>query len=127
MPEVDPLPLPTSPELADLGLGSAQRAIYRLLYENRDRPLTMLEMRERLEATLGTQEQLDRRRRDLNRSFVIERVRDGPSTGYRLVAQRPSTESGELGISERVRAQVLQYGRCAMCGRTPLEHGVLLQ
>ncbi|HLH64166.1 MAG TPA: HNH endonuclease signature motif containing protein [Solirubrobacteraceae bacterium] len=127
MPEVDPLPRPDSPELDKFGLGSSQRAIYRLLYENRDRPMTMLEIRERLEAQLGPQEQLDRRRRDLNPYFVIERVRSGGETRYRLVGRKPIHESEDLGISERVRAQVLRFGRCEQCGRTPRDHGVVLQ
>ena len=127
MPEVDPLPLPDDPELEQLGLGASQRAIYRLLYENQDRPLTMLEIREQLEAELGAQEQLDRRRRDLNKHFVIERVQGGIATRYRLVARKPATESGDLGISERLRAKVLRFGRCEQCGRTPRDHGVVLQ
>lgn len=127
MPELDPLPLPDSPDLDQLGLGTSQRAIYRLLYENRDHPLTMLEIRERLEAQLGPQEQLDRRRRDLNKHFLIERVRKGGDTRYRLVARKPTTESDDLGITERVRAQVLRLGRCEQCGRTPRDHGVVLQ
>jgi 5-methylcytosine-specific restriction endonuclease McrA/predicted transcriptional regulator len=127
VPEVDPLPPPDSPELERLGLGTSQRAIYRLLYENRDRPPTMREIREQLEGELGFQEQLDRRRRDLNPYFVIERVRSGGETRYRLVARKPATESGDLGISERVRAEVLRFGRCEMCGRTPRDHGVVLQ
>lgn len=127
VPEVDPLPLPDSPELERLGLGSSQRAIYKLLYENREQPLTMLEIRDRLEEQLGSQEQLDRRRRDLNKHFVIERLKSGTITRYRLVARKPATESDALGISERLRAKILRFGRCEMCGRTPRDHGVVLQ
>jgi 5-methylcytosine-specific restriction endonuclease McrA len=127
MSEVDPLPAPGSDELQAMALGTAQRAIYRVLYENQTTPLTMLEIRDRLHEELGSQEQLDRRRRDLNPYFVIERVRRGPETGYRIVGRKPRTESDDLGISERVRAEVLRFGRCEQCGRTPRDHGVLLQ
>jgi 5-methylcytosine-specific restriction endonuclease McrA len=87
----------------------------------------MLEIRRHLETQLGSQEQLDRRRRDLNRHFVIERVSGGLETRYRLVARKPATDSENLGISERVRAQVLRLARCEQCGRTPRDHGVALQ
>jgi 5-methylcytosine-specific restriction endonuclease McrA len=87
----------------------------------------MLEIRDRLAGELGDQEQLDRRRRELNKYFVIERANSGRQTTYRLTDRKAVVESAVLGISERVRAQVLQFGRCAMCGRTPAEHKVVLQ
>lgn len=127
MPEVPPLPDPGSDELKQLVPSRASQAIYRLLYENRDRPLTMLEIRDALQVELGPQEQLDRRRRTLNQHFVIEKVTGGAETRYRLAARKPETASEDAGISERVRAEVLQHGRCAMCGRTVAEHQVVLQ
>lgn len=123
----DPLPAPGSPELDALGLGRAQMAIYRVLYEHQGTPLTMLEIREILRAELGDQEQLDRRRRDLNPFFSIERTRRGRDAAYRLVGLKERTESEVLGISERVRAEVLRFGRCQQCGRTPGDDGVRLQ
>ena len=87
----------------------------------------MLEIRERLSDELGSQEQLDRRRRDLNPFFEIERSRIGKETRYRLVGVKSSRPEVAGGISERVRAEVLQFGRCAMCGRTVADHGVTLQ
>jgi 5-methylcytosine-specific restriction endonuclease McrA len=119
--------MPGSPELDVLGLGRAQAAIYRVLYEHRDTPLTMLEIRGLLRAELGDQEQLDRRRRDLNPFFLIERTQTGHDAAYRLVGLKERSESEVLGISERVRAQVLKFGRCEQCGRTPRDHGVRLQ
>jgi 5-methylcytosine-specific restriction endonuclease McrA len=87
----------------------------------------MLDIRQKLESVLGEQEQLDRRRRELNKHFVIERSIGSRETRYRLVGRKPHTESGDLGISERVRAEVLKLGRCDQCGRTPRDHGVVLQ
>src|SRR5262245_39924303 len=86
----------------------------------------MREIREEL-AEIGTQEQLDRRRRELNRYFEIERVRVGTETRSRLVAQKARAADLDTGISERDRAAVLRLGLCAMCGRTPLVDGVRLQ
>lgn len=120
------LPAPTGQVLLDLKLSYQAREVYGLLYANRDTPLTMREIRDRL-AGIGTQEQLDRRRRELNRYFDIEHVRSGRETAYRLVRQKPRSASADLGISERDRAAVLRHGRCAMCGRTPLGDHVKLQ
>jgi len=121
------LPNPDSPEFEALGLASSVREIYRLLYENQSTPLTQLEIRSMLEERLGMQEQLDRRRRDLNPYFEVERSRSGKETRYRLVARKAVLPAKAGGISERVRAQVFQFGRCDMCGRTVAEHRVVLQ
>lgn len=119
------LPAPDSAELQRLHLSYQAREIYRLLFDTREQPLTMQEIRARL-AAIGTQEQLDRRRRELNRYFVIERVRDGVGTRYRL-SDTKTAFAGAAPISERDRAAVLRHGRCSMCGRTPLADGVRLQ
>src|SRR5687767_7142084 len=87
----------------------------------------MLEIRERLGAEVGPQEQLDRRRRDLTPYFNIERIGRGRETSYRLVSRKVDVYNAVSGISERDRAIVLQHGRCAMCGKTPLGDGVKLQ
>ncbi len=87
----------------------------------------MLEIRERLADDLGEQEQLDRRRRELNRYFVIEKAGTGRNTRYQLIGRKAELESEAIGISERVRAEVLREGRCRMCGRTPTDDGVKLQ
>jgi 5-methylcytosine-specific restriction endonuclease McrA len=122
------LPKPGSKQLDSLLRGKPEsvRAIYRLLYEHRDEPMTMLEIRRRLGAEVGEQEQLDRRRRDLNGSFVIEKSGTGKETRYRLVGMKERPLAERL-ISEKDRAEVLRSQRCAMCGRTPLGDGVRLQ
>jgi HNH endonuclease len=120
------LPEPDNLRPPQFRLSYQAREIYRLLYETRDDPLTMREIRDRL-AAIGTQEQLDRRRRELNRYFEIEKVGSGATTRYRLTAVRPRSPELDLGISERDRAAILRHGRCAMCGRTPLDDGVRLQ
>lgn len=120
------LPDPESSVLAELPISYQAREIYRLLYERRDVPPTMREIRELL-PELGSQEQLDRRRRELNRYFLIERVQGGIETRYKLVREKPRSPEADMGISERDRAAILRYGRCAMCGRTPTDQGVLLQ
>jgi 5-methylcytosine-specific restriction endonuclease McrA len=120
------LPHPDSDEVKEL-LRDDQRAVYRVLYERRVNPPTMQEIRQTLGPELGTPEQLDRRKRELHPYFAIEQIRSGREVRFRLSHRKARSESETVGISERVRAQVLQHGRCAMCGRTPLEHGVVLQ
>jgi len=120
------LPAPDGLPLRRFPLSYQAREIYRLLHETRDSPLTMRQIRERL-AAIGTQEQLDRRRRELNRYFEIEKLGSGAGTRYRLVGIKPRSPDGDLGISVRDRAYVLRHGRCAMCGRTPLEDRIRLQ
>jgi hypothetical protein len=64
---------------------------------------------------------------ELNRYFEIEKVRSGAGTRYRLKGVKVRSPDADLGISERDRAAVLRHGRCAMCGRTAIDHGVVLQ
>lgn len=119
------LPDPYGEELEKL-VGIGPREIYRILYENRGKPLTMLEIRQ-LIGGRGSDEQLGRRKRDLHTHFTIRRTGSGRNTKYELVGRRAVPAAASSGISERERAVVLQVGRCAMCGRTPLEDGVRLQ
>jgi 5-methylcytosine-specific restriction endonuclease McrA len=133
------LPLPDSDELRALShINAEERAVYRVLFESRnesdDRLPTMQQIRDRVGGGLGDNEQLDRRRRNLNYHFVIEKVRRprtdgrrGMETAYRLVAPKAKLTGLDAAISERDRAFVLRHGRCAMCGRTPLDDGVKLQ
>jgi 5-methylcytosine-specific restriction endonuclease McrA len=123
---VQRLPRPGSKELERLPLSYQAKEIYALLYRSLKSPLTMREIRERL-PRLGTQEQLDRRRRELNRYFVIEKTKGGAETRYRLAGTKARRSDTDLGVSERDRAFVLRHGKCAMCGRTPLDDGVKLQ
>src|SRR2546423_8374798 len=120
------LPTPKSPKLRALPISYQAREIYRVLYDSRSDPPTMREIRDRL-PELGTQEQLDRRRRELNRYFVIDKVSGGTDTRYRLTDVKARSVELDRGISERDRAAVLRHGRCAMCGRTPLDDAVRLQ
>ena len=120
------LPEPDSRTIAELPISYQAREIYRLLYDTRKSPPTMREIREAL-AHIGTQEQLDRRRRELNRYFVIEKAAQGVATRYRLVSMKERRPDADLGVSERDRAAVLRYGLCAMCGSSPLVDGVRLQ
>jgi 5-methylcytosine-specific restriction endonuclease McrA len=115
---------PDSHEFRNIRISSQAREIYRLLLSSD--ALTMRQIRDAL-AHIGTQEQLDRRRRELNRYFAIEKVGAGAATAYRLVGTKPRPLDADVGISERDRAAVLRYGRCAMCGRTALGDGVKLQ
>lgn len=123
------LPAPESAEIAEILSSDELRAIYEILYLRREEePPTMLEIREFVAAKLGrSHSQTDRRVRSLRRVFSI--VTDSSDRGYvyRLVGRAAiSHDTIAARISLRVRARVLAPGRCAMCGRRPSEHGVVL-
>jgi 5-methylcytosine-specific restriction endonuclease McrA len=122
------LPRPDSKKANELlaGKSASVKAIYRLLYEHRNEPLTMLQIRQMLGHEVGEQEQLDRRRRDLHTHFVIEKTRSGRETRYRLAGVKDKPLAERL-ISEKDRAEVLRAGRCAMCGKTAVDDDVRLQ
>lgn len=81
------------------------------------------------------QTHLDRRKRDLKKWFVIEKIKsvvivDGKKrivTLYRCKGRkRHITDEGQ--ISQRLRAEVIHaaHGRCQMCGKTIETHGITL-
>ncbi len=128
----DLLPLPDPhrdvDELANLLPVRTLRDLYTILWATRSSPLTAVQIRENFAAEHGEQSQLDRRRRDLYRLFLIERIKlEGDSTPrYRLVGRLATPRHDAAMISTRTRAEVLRLGRCAQCGRNPIDHGVVL-
>ncbi|MEI2775201.1 MAG: HNH endonuclease signature motif containing protein [Tetrasphaera sp.] len=124
-----PLPEPDSEELATLVGSSMQRMLYGLLYRRRNtNPPTMVELRAFAADALGEdQSQTDRRVRELRRYFEILVQRPDGQPRYVLTgwAVTPAALDA-LDISLRRRAEVLAAGRCAMCGRTPNDHHVVL-
>lgn len=121
------LPEPGSPEL-DVLPTEAHRLLYRFLYERRSNPPTMLEIRAYVAEQLGeAPTQTDRRVRDLRDHFDVPAVRDGQDHRYQLTGWSTAPKAGSRkSVSSRVRAEVLAPKRCAQCGRTPLDHGVVL-
>ena len=113
--------LPDSPELRELLPNAIHRDIYKVLYEHRSTPLTTAEIRRLLGVAPGEQEQLDRRIRDLRKTFIVPCVKNRYAL-QGMLEKRLNTE----GISMKVRAYVLRGQRCAQCGRSPLEDQVKL-
>jgi 5-methylcytosine-specific restriction endonuclease McrA len=88
----------------------------------------MREIRAHMKEILGVDPaQTDRRVRDLRAYFKVPAKRiDGE---YRYILEGCAENRGKdarKGISGAVRARVLASQRCAMCGRTPIEHNVVL-
>lgn len=119
------LPEPGSEELNSLIRGTSERGIYRALYENQEQPLSMSDIRQIVGVEAGQQEHLNRRMRELYRTFEIDRSRNGTETFYRLVGKL-EVQLNTDGISNKLRAFILRNQRCAQCGRTPLEDGIKL-
>lgn len=74
------------------------------------------------------QQHLDRRVRDLDLRYRIERVRSGREFLYVLKGRRKVAKQRPT-IPRRLRGEVLMRaaGTCAMCGRTIALHGITLQ
>jgi hypothetical protein len=120
------LPEPKDEELEGFISNGVTREIYRVLYESQATPLTIHEIREKLGPEVGVQQHLDRRLRDLDPYFNIERSRLGTSTAYKLLSRRETALKAEGGISKKLRAWVLRDQRCSQCGRTPTDDQVKL-
>jgi 5-methylcytosine-specific restriction endonuclease McrA len=123
-----PLPAPDSEDLFGLLGSNALRVLYGWLYRRRDNAPTMAEVRLFMADALGEpQEHIDRRLRELRRNFEVPAVAQGNGAPrYELRGWAAVQAAPEGGISSRLRAQVLAPQRCAQCGHTPLEHGVIL-
>ncbi|WP_369370315.1 HNH endonuclease [Promicromonospora sp. Populi] len=128
------LPNPGDPILQELGLSTLQQQLYEYLHARREDPPTMREIRvfdQNLQSDIGegARAQVDRRLRELYRHFIVRKVRHKGDRGPRYKLERwvrTVPQSPTAKISGGVRARVLAPQRCAMCGRTPLEHNVEL-
>jgi hypothetical protein len=81
------------------------------------------------------QTHLDRRKRDLKKWFLIQKIKAVQERGgkkrtvvlYRYAGERTGvTDEGQVG--QRLRAEVIHAarGRCQMCGQTVEKHGITL-
>ncbi|WP_443041823.1 HNH endonuclease [Streptomyces sp. B21-097] len=88
----------------------------------------MLEIRSHVAGEAGeAPAQTDRRVRDLRDYFHIATIRDGRSHRYLLSGWNQDRNNGlRRSLNRRTRAQVLAPQRCSQCGRTPLDHHVVL-
>ena len=123
------LPEPDSEELSELVPTRLHRAIYRVLYERQADPPTMQETQQAVRSALGDeaadQVHFSKRLRELRDHFDIPMERTGGRYTYRLAGMR-DLQRPEATISKRLRAKVLRYQRCEMCGKTPKDDGVRL-
>ncbi len=120
------LPKPDNKALEALVKNGMSRAIYGVLYRNRDKSLSMAEIRNLLGLVAGEQEHLNRRLRELYGPFNIERTNRGSESVYRLISVSENPHQDASRISLAVRARVLRDQRCAQCGRTPVEDKIKL-
>jgi hypothetical protein len=123
-----PLPEPESEQLAALlGEGTA-RLVYGLLYRRRSNPPTAAEIGLFLNAAASAGMSTDRVLRSLRTHFDITSVVHDGGERYELRGWAPHhPATGRPVLSLRRRAQALAPGFCAQCGRSPGEHGVVLE
>lgn len=119
------LPNPESTELYGLIKGAKKRAIYKVLFENRDKSLSMSEIRRIIGIEAGEQEHLNRRMRELYPVFEIEWTKVGNETLYKLIKVNEVQLNTET-INNADRAWALRDKRCVQCGKTPADDGVKL-
>ncbi|WP_345482771.1 HNH endonuclease [Nonomuraea ferruginea] len=88
----------------------------------------MREIRAHLQEVLGeAPSQTDRRVRDLRDHFRAPAKKINGEYRYVLEGWAENRTNGSRkAISDAIRAQVLSPQRCAMCGRTPLDHQVVM-
>jgi 5-methylcytosine-specific restriction endonuclease McrA len=89
--------------------------------------LTSGQIRAKMGLAADAHAQLDRRRRELRRWFVIAKTKFGSEFVYQLVGEREAPIWDD-DVSLRARASILgrAHGRCQMCGRTVQTHGIAL-
>ncbi len=106
--------------------GAIHRKMVELL-KSHPEGLTSGQIRAKLNLAADAQAQLDRRRRDLRRWYLLEKRQSGNDCVYILKGKRKKSVL-EQGVNIRVRAAVLgrAHGRCQMCGRSISQHGVTL-
>jgi 5-methylcytosine-specific restriction endonuclease McrA len=125
-----PLPEPDLIALGGLFTDRETAEAARFLLERRENPPTMAEWIDRSRQIFGkTNAQTQRRLRSVRSRFVVETVRHGRESRYRITGWNPITpEEKAERISPRLQAEVFTAkGRfCAMCGRGPVD-GVKLQ
>lgn len=123
------LPAPDSEELRALVTGTVERRIYGFLYRRRSHPPTMAEIEAFAAEQAGKHDtHVNRRVRVLREHGLdVPAKRYGSEVRYPLLGWRPGgPRHPGPRISARTKAQVLAPARCAQCGRTPLDHGVVL-
>ncbi|MEU3450346.1 HNH endonuclease [Streptomyces thermolilacinus] len=126
-----PLPEPDSEELRKVVRSTEGRAVYRVLYESRDAPLDMLQIRDHVQRITGSaNEHTGRRLRELRAKLVIESERPASAKRpvYRLVGWHPDADNRsarrKLSASIEARVYATYGGRCAWCGRNSRDDGV---
>jgi len=122
-----PLPGPESERLAALVGGGSLRLVYGLLYRRQDHPPTAKEIAFFLQAA-SADASVNEIILCLREYFEITTEFLDGGERYRLqgwAGSRPVTEL--VPISARLKAQALATGRCGLCGKTPMQHNVVLE
>ncbi len=106
--------------------GSIHKQIVDVLRAHPD-GLTSGQIRAKLNLPADEHAQLDRRRRELRKWYLLEKRKVGHEVRYFLKGER-TAGTIDRGVNIRVRAAVLgrAHGRCQMCGQTVSRHGIVL-
>lgn len=115
-------------EAALKGLSAVHRTVVQALL-NHPAGLSMVRLMEIAYPEGRAAAHFNRRVRDLDPRFDIERIHRGRETLYVLRGVRQYADRTESRITNRIRAEVLHRdgSRCQMCGRSPRQHDIVLQ
>jgi hypothetical protein len=112
------LPYPDSEELREAMSNKVSRRIYEELF-NAPEGLDIRELKQRI-PEFSDQMHFDRRLRDLDKRFVLDRERRDGRLVYKVTGERETPlQAGR--VSKKLRAEVLYRdgSRCQMCGKSP--------
>lgn len=108
------------------GVGTAAAEILDLLKAHPE-GLSAAEIRAAL-GSIGTQEQLMRRLRDLRKLYNVPYSKENGRTAYRYKGEKAvGSYAGSITGKQRARILNLAKGRCQMCGRSVDEDGIKLE
>jgi 5-methylcytosine-specific restriction endonuclease McrA len=88
--------------------------------------LTSGELREKLGLGPTEQAQLDRRRRELKKYYVIEKAGSGNDVRYIYRGEHDAPLEAAVSLARRAQVMHQARGRCGMCGRSKDAHGISL-
>lgn len=122
-----PLPEPESERLAALVGQGSLRLTYGLLYRRRGHPPTEKEISFFLQMA-SAETPFDQVVRGLKEYFDVTPVLLDGEVRYQLLGWAGIRSISELvPVSPRLRVQALARGGCGLCGKTPSQHGVVLE
>lgn len=113
--------------MTDISQKSISRRIIRV-FQDYPKGISVTQLRQELRLGPTEQQHLDRRIRELDEAYVIDRKRRGNQTLYVLKGER-DVPLAPAAVDKTTRARIIHLSgrKCEMCGRTVAEDSIKLQ